>query len=177
MHALRDEWLKAGYDLDVSVGVAAGYATLGEIGFEGRRDYAAVGNVPNLAARLCDAATGGQVLTNQKTLSKVEGLVEAEALEEIRLPGFARPVPVFNLVRLKVREAEKTFGPLTQREGEVAALVAQGMTNREIGKTLFVTERTAESHVQRIMNKLGFHARTQIAAWAIARGLHKLPDK
>lgn len=119
MHDLRDEWLKAGYDLDVSVGVAAGYATLGEIGFEGRRDYAAVGNVPNLVGCLCDAAT----------------------------------------------------------EGEVAALVAQGMTNREIGKTLFVTERTAESHVQRIMNKLGFHARTQIAAWAIARGLHKLPDK
>lgn len=177
VHDLREEWLKAGYALDVSVGVAAGYATLGEIGFEGRRDYAAVGNVANLVGRLADTGKGGQVLTTQKTLSRVEDLVEAEPLEEVRLPGFARPVPVFNLVRLKVPESAKPFAPLTQREGEVAALVAQGLTNRDIGKALFVTERTAESHVQRIMNKLGFHARSQIAAWAIARGLHKIPSK
>jgi class 3 adenylate cyclase len=50
---LRKGWLKRGYDLDLGIGLAAGYATLGNIGFEGRMDYGAIGNVTNLAARLC----------------------------------------------------------------------------------------------------------------------------
>jgi DNA-binding CsgD family transcriptional regulator len=60
---------------------------------------------------------------------------------------------------------------LSRREREVAALVAQGLTNREIARTLFLSERTAENHVQHILTKLGFGARTQIAAWAVAEGL------
>jgi non-specific serine/threonine protein kinase len=56
---------------------------------------------------------------------------------------------------------------LTPREREVAALIAQGLTNREIAGRLVVTERTAEGHVQNILNKLGFNSRTQIAAWAV----------
>jgi len=54
---------------------------------------------------------------------------------------------------------------LTRREREVAELVAQGLTNREIGARLFISERTAESHVEQIRGKLGFHTRAQIAAW------------
>jgi class 3 adenylate cyclase len=96
---LRCGWLKAGYDLALGVGFATGYATLGEIGFENRRDYAAVGNVTNLAARLCEVAKGGQIRTNQRTLSKLENLVEAEPLEEFHLKGLARPVVVFNILR------------------------------------------------------------------------------
>jgi non-specific serine/threonine protein kinase len=61
--------------------------------------------------------------------------------------------------------------PLTRREGEVAALVAGGLTNRQIAARLVITERTAGTHVERIMNKLGVHARAQIAAWAAAQGL------
>ncbi len=99
--ALRPGWLKKGYDLDLGVGMAAGYATLGTIGFEGRMDYGAVGNVTNLAARLSSEAKGGQILTNQRTLSKIEDLVEAEPLEELHLKGFHRPVAVFNIVKLK----------------------------------------------------------------------------
>jgi class 3 adenylate cyclase len=98
---LRAGWLKKGYDLDLGIGLAASYATLGNIGFEERMDYGAVGNVTNLASRLCDEAKGGQIVTNQKTLSKVEGLVEAEALQELQLKGFARPVAAFNIVKLK----------------------------------------------------------------------------
>jgi DNA-binding CsgD family transcriptional regulator/tetratricopeptide (TPR) repeat protein len=60
---------------------------------------------------------------------------------------------------------------LSRREREVAALVAQGLTNREIARTLFLSERTAENHVQHILTKLGFGARAQIAAWAVAEGL------
>lgn len=105
MHArvkeLRTGWLKKSYDLDLGIGLAAGYATLGNIGFEGRMDYGAVGNVTNLAARLCDEAKGGQVLTNQKTFSKIEEIFEAEPLEELQLKGFARPVAAFNIVQPK----------------------------------------------------------------------------
>ncbi len=98
---LRKDWLKKGYDLDLGIGLATGYATLGNIGFEGRMDYGAIGNVTNLAARLCGEAKGRQILTNQKTLNKIEKLVEAEPLEELHLKGFGRPVAAFNIVELK----------------------------------------------------------------------------
>ena len=61
--------------------------------------------------------------------------------------------------------------PLTRRETEVAALVAEGLTNREIAARLFISERTAESHVEQIRNKLGFHSRTQIAVWFAETGV------
>jgi class 3 adenylate cyclase/CheY-like chemotaxis protein len=98
---LRTEWLKTGYELDLGIGLAAGYATLGNIGFEGRMDYGAIGNVTNLAARLCGEAKGGQVLTNQRTLSKIALLVEVEPLEELQLKGVSRPVAAFNIAKLK----------------------------------------------------------------------------
>ena len=98
---LRAEWLKRGYELDLGIGMAAGYATLGNIGFEGRMDYGAIGNVTNLAARLCSEAKARQILTNQRTLSKIENLVEYEPLEELQLKGVARPVAAFNIVKLK----------------------------------------------------------------------------
>jgi adenylate cyclase len=99
---LRNRWRKRGYELDLSSGIAHGYATLGTIGFEGRRDYAAIGTVTNLASRLCSEAKGGQILTNRKTLSLVEHLVKAETVGPLALKGFAQPVEAFNIV--KVRE-------------------------------------------------------------------------
>jgi class 3 adenylate cyclase len=98
---LRKAWHKNGYDLDLGIGLAAGYATIGNIGFEERMDYDAIGNVTNLAARLCGEAKGGQILTDRKTLSKIEELVEVEAPEELQLKGFARPVAAYNLLRLR----------------------------------------------------------------------------
>ena len=67
--------------------------------------------------------------------------------------------------------AAKGLVLLSRREREVAALVARGLTNREIARTLFLSERTAENHVQHILTKLGFGARAQIAAWAVSEGL------
>lgn len=98
---LRQGWLKKGYDLDLGVGMASGYATLGTIGFEGRMDYGAVGNVTILASRLSSEAVGGQILTDQKTLSKIEDLVEAESVGELQLKGFGRPTAAFNVLKLK----------------------------------------------------------------------------
>ena len=98
---LRSGWSKRGYDLDLGIGVAQGYATLGAIGFEDRWDYAAIGAVTNLAARLCAEAKGGQILTNQRTYSRIEALVDAEALGELSLKGIQRPVSAYNISRLK----------------------------------------------------------------------------
>ena len=93
-------WRKQGYDLSLGIGIAQGYATIGAIGFEGRLDYGAVGAVTNLAARLCGEAKGGQVLTNRKTLSKFEQLVEAEPVGELALKGFAKPIWVYSIKAL-----------------------------------------------------------------------------
>jgi adenylate cyclase len=98
---LRTGWLKKGYDLDLGVGLAAGYATLGTVGFEGRMDYGSVGNLPNLAARLCAEANGGEILTDQKTMSRLENFVEAEPLRELQLKGLSRSVMAFNIVKAK----------------------------------------------------------------------------
>ena len=99
---LGETWQKRGHRLDFGVGIALGYATLGKIGFEGRFDYGAIGTVTNLAARLCDEARGGQVLISQRVYAEVEGQVEAEPLGEFALKGFHRPIPTFNILRLKV---------------------------------------------------------------------------
>lgn len=98
---LRALWRKKGYDLDLGVGLAAGYATLGTMGFEGRRDYGTVGNLPNLASRLCSEAKGGQILTDQKTMSRIEDEFEAEPIDALILKGLHRPVAAFNILAVK----------------------------------------------------------------------------
>src|SRR6202521_4462290 len=70
-----------------------------------------------------------------------------------------------------VAEAPGDAGPLSRREREVAAMVTSGMTNKEIAQRLFIAERTAEGHVERIRNKLGVRSRTEVATWAVAHGL------
>lgn len=65
---------------------------------------------------------------------------------------------------------------LTSREREVAVLVARGLTNRQIGATLFTTEGTARLHVKHILRKLGFTSRAQVAGWAVARELVAAPE-
>src|ERR671935_2819320 len=98
MAQLTPRWRKRGYDLDLGAGIALGYATCGEVGFEGRSDYAAIGAVTNLAARLADEATAGQVLIGQRLYAEVEAHVEAEPAGEFTLKGFRRPVAAFDVV-------------------------------------------------------------------------------
>jgi class 3 adenylate cyclase len=93
-------WRKHGHDLALGIGIAQGFATIGAIGFDGRMDYGAVGTVTNMAARLCGEAKGGQILTNRKTLSQFEHLVEASTVGELTLKGFAKPVSVFSISSL-----------------------------------------------------------------------------
>jgi class 3 adenylate cyclase len=98
---LTAKWRKLGYDLDLGIGIAQGYATIGAIGFEGRWDYGAVGTVTNLAARLCAEAKPGQILVSRRVLTLVEGLVRAEPVGELSLHGFIKPVPAFNVIDLR----------------------------------------------------------------------------
>jgi class 3 adenylate cyclase len=94
-------WQKRGYDLQLGVGIAQGYATIGAIGFEGRWDYGAIGTVTNLAARLCGDAKPGQILVPRRLLATVEEMVETEPVGELSLKGFHRPVTAHNVMRLK----------------------------------------------------------------------------
>jgi class 3 adenylate cyclase len=102
---LSRSWRRLGFDLGFGVGIATGYATLGRIGFQGRVDYAAIGSVVNLAARLCAEAADGTILAAARTVAAVEELVVAELLDALALKGFARPVAVARLSGLRAQVA------------------------------------------------------------------------
>jgi adenylate cyclase len=101
MVGLTERWRKRGYVLDFGAGIALGYATCGEVGFEGRSDYAAIGSVTNLASRLADEAGPGQVLITQRLYAEVEEVVEAVPAGEFALKGFSRAVPALNVLAVR----------------------------------------------------------------------------
>jgi class 3 adenylate cyclase len=94
---LAEGWQKRGHDLALGVGIAQGFATLGRIGFEGRFDYAAIGVVTNLSARLCAAAAPWQVLASERVFHAAEGAVAGERIGELDLKGISRPIRVFDI--------------------------------------------------------------------------------
>jgi adenylate cyclase len=98
---LAARWRKRGYQLDFGVGIAAGYATIGAIGFEGRWDYGAIGTVTNLAARLCAEAEPGQILVAQRVVAALEDLLEAEYIGDLALKGLRTPVAAYDVLRLR----------------------------------------------------------------------------
>ena len=98
---LADTWRKRGSELGLGIGIAAGYATLGRIGFEGRYDYGAVGPVTNLASRLSTHAAMGQTLVNQRVLAEIEDVVDASPVGEIELKGFRDAMVVHEIRRLR----------------------------------------------------------------------------
>ena len=98
MRELCVVWRGRGHDLGFGIGIALGDATLGTIGFEGRTHYGAIGSVVNLASRLCDEARDGQILASEPVCAALDGLVVAEPVPDLRLKGFARPVPAFEVV-------------------------------------------------------------------------------
>jgi len=98
---LSAKWRRLGHDLGFGLGIAHGYATLGRIGFKGRADYAAIGSVANLAARLCAAAKDGQILIDAKVQAAVEHMATLEPVGPLTLRGFQRPVAAFNVIDLR----------------------------------------------------------------------------
>src|SRR4029450_4902378 len=91
MAALTERWKGLAHELGFAVGIAVGYATLGEVGFAGRYDYTAIGTVTNLAARLCDSAVSGQIVISPRVRTAVEPLVEGEPVGDPHLKGFHKP--------------------------------------------------------------------------------------
>jgi class 3 adenylate cyclase/HAMP domain-containing protein len=96
---LTEKWRNRGHSLGFGVGIALGYATLGQIGFEHRLEYAAIGSVTNLASRLCDEAKAGQIVASRRVFGMVEQWVEARPLDDLQLKGFNHPVLAVEILR------------------------------------------------------------------------------
>ena len=95
---LANSWKSRGYDLELGIGIAQGYATLGTIGFEGRWDYGAIGTVCNLASRLCGEAKGGDILASQRVVAALDDSFRSEPRGALALKGFHKPVPAFRIM-------------------------------------------------------------------------------
>jgi len=91
---LSAEWRRRGHVLEVGIGIATGYATMGRIGFEGRYDYGGVGNAIILASRLSGEAKAGEILLAQRTYAAIDETA-AEPAGERQIKGFSRPMAVF----------------------------------------------------------------------------------
>ncbi|SHG42059.1 Adenylate cyclase, class 3 [Bradyrhizobium erythrophlei] len=115
--ALTERWRNRGHSLGFGVGIALGYATLGQIGFEQRLEYAAIGSVTNLASRLCDEAKAGQIVVSRRVYGMVEQWVDGKPLDDLQLKGFNHPVLAVEILRW--------------REGEQAAVAAAATRRRK----------------------------------------------
>ncbi|MBR0931291.1 adenylate/guanylate cyclase domain-containing protein [Bradyrhizobium sp. 62B] len=89
---LTERWRNRGHSLGFGIGIALGYATLGQVGFEQRLEYAAIGSVTNLASRLCGEAKPNQIVVSRRVYGMVEPWVEAQPLDDLQLKGFNHPV-------------------------------------------------------------------------------------
>jgi class 3 adenylate cyclase len=101
MAALAEIWRQRGHQIGFGTGVAQGFATLGQIGFEGRFDYSAIGTVINTAARLCGSATNGQILVTSRIAAAVAETAYVREIGPHTFKGMSRPLAVFNVVELK----------------------------------------------------------------------------
>jgi adenylate cyclase len=111
-------WLRDGCELGFGIGIAQGYATLGQIGFSERSGYTAIGTVCNVASRLCDAAKDGQILVSSRVARAVEGVATLENLGNLELKGLRRPVAAFNVVQsTSPAEARPNLTVVASRSG------------------------------------------------------------
>ena len=121
LEGLSANWSSRGHQLGFGIGIAIGYATLGQIGFERRREYAAIGSVTNLASRLCDQAQTGQIVVSRALFGRVERSVEASPLGDLSLKGFNRAIAAFDV------RALRGVGPEDERtEGMIATGMPAG---------------------------------------------------
>jgi class 3 adenylate cyclase len=107
---LTERWRNRGHSLGFGLGIALGYATLGQIGFEQRLEYAAIGSVTNLASRLCDEAKANQIVVSRRVFGMVEPWVDARPLDDLVLKGFNHPVLAVEILRWR-EDAEETEAP------------------------------------------------------------------
>lgn len=101
MAGVQQRWSRLGHEVGFGVGIALGYATLGQVGFRARSDYTAVGRVVALASRLCDEASDGDILVSPQVEAAIEDLVESKRLPEVTLKGFHKPIAPYNVLGLR----------------------------------------------------------------------------
>jgi class 3 adenylate cyclase/HAMP domain-containing protein len=114
---LVQRWRNRGHSLGFGVGIAVGYATLGQIGFEQRLEYAAIGGVTNLASRLCDEAKAGQIIASQRTYGMVQEFFDAVPIEDLTLKGFNRPIAAVEILRWKETDEATPAPPAAASAG------------------------------------------------------------
>jgi class 3 adenylate cyclase/CheY-like chemotaxis protein len=102
---LAEQWSRKGYVLGFGIGIASGYATLGQVGFEHRREYTAIGRAVNLASRLCDEAKAGQIVISQRAFSAVEPWVTGSHIGQLDLKGFNRPIDAYEITSWRCRSS------------------------------------------------------------------------
>jgi class 3 adenylate cyclase/CheY-like chemotaxis protein len=108
---LAKQWARVGHVLGFGIGIASGYATLGQVGFEHRREYTAIGGVINLASRLCGEAKAGQIVISQRAFSAVEQSVGASHIGQLSLKGFNRPIDAYEVVSWRGQAPVETSSP------------------------------------------------------------------
>jgi len=116
-----------------------------------------------------EAGASGYVLKDAEAEEVAQAIRAAHAGEVHLDPQVARLLAQ----RMRAKKDPEPVEPLTEREKDVMRLLAQGMSNKEIGARLFITERTARTYVSNILGKLGLASRTQAALWAVE---HKLAE-
>jgi len=102
--ALAQAWRRHDYQIGFGIGVAQGFATLGQIGFEGRFDYSAIGTVITTAARLCETAKDGQILVTSRVAAAVAEVADVKEIGPLTFKGLSRPLAVCNVEALKVAQ-------------------------------------------------------------------------
>jgi class 3 adenylate cyclase/HAMP domain-containing protein len=116
--ALTERWRNRGHSLGFGVGIAVGYATLGQVGFEHRLEYAAIGSVTNLASRLCSEAKAGQIVVSRRVYGMVEANVDALPIDDLHLKGFNHPVLAMEILGWHEEAddvAEASAAPIARR--------------------------------------------------------------
>jgi class 3 adenylate cyclase/CheY-like chemotaxis protein len=98
VNELGTQWRRKGHELGFGIGIATGFATVGQIGFQERREYTAIGSVINLASRLCDEAGTSQIVIPARVLASVDQSVKVKALGELTLKGFDKPLAAYDVL-------------------------------------------------------------------------------
>lgn len=114
---LTERWRNRGHSLGFGIGIALGYATLGQVGFEQRLEYAAIGSVTNLASRLCGEALANQIVVSRRVYGMVEQSVEARALDDLQLKGFNHPVLAMEILSWREEADDVVDASAARRRG------------------------------------------------------------
>lgn len=114
---LTERWRNRGHSLGFGIGIALGYATLGQVGFEQRLEYAAIGSVTNLASRLCGEAKPNQIVVSRRVYGMVEPWVEARALDDLQLKGFNHPVLAMEILSWREEVEEVADAAVARMRG------------------------------------------------------------